>query len=163
MDLNQLTTELLGCAVSSRKHESWTEYTCVEHGNMWSVLDNEGFDDQEFCQLARDLARRMAERRDEVIEVLSDGDELPGWDRMSDLDRGCALLHVFKVDSEGESYATENYPARYRDDPDLTELDDRASSEHARWVCGDYDEVVDRLGLDEFERLYEMALTRSKG
>lgn len=50
---------------------------------------------------------------------------LPSWPEMSDLDKGAALLHLHKCDSEGAGYAIENYPARYFDDPRLTALSPR--------------------------------------
>ena len=84
--------------------------------------------------------------------------KLPSWEQMSDLDRGCALLHLWKVDYEGRSYATENYPARYQDDPVLVALSDKDSCRHARRVGGSYDDAIATIGADEVDRLYELAL-----
>lgn len=81
---------------------------------------------------------------------------LPTWDEMSDLDKGAALLHDHKRDSEGADYAVENYPCRYLDDPSLTALDGEDASEHAAEVCGE--DVFERLGGSEYERLYDLAL-----
>lgn len=88
--------------------------------------------------------------------ALREANPLPGWDEMSDLDKGCALLFDHKADSEGSDYAVENYPCRYRDDPRLVALDRRDASEHAAEVCGD--DVFDRIGGEEYERLYDLAL-----
>lgn len=81
---------------------------------------------------------------------------LPGWDDMSDLDKGAALLHDHKRESEGVEYAVENYPARYLDDPRLTALSPADASAHAAHVCGD--DVFERIGAAEHERLYDLAL-----
>ena len=82
---------------------------------------------------------------------------LPTWDEMSDLDKGAALLHDHKVQDEGESYATENYPAEYFDHPALLALDSEAASKHAQGLFGDKD-PFDMLGGKEFDRLYDLAL-----
>jgi hypothetical protein len=81
---------------------------------------------------------------------------LPGWDEMSDLDKGAALLHDHKRESEGADYAVENYPCSYIEDPRLTALDGEDASEHAAEVCGG--DVFDRLGAGEYRRLYDLAL-----
>ena len=85
--------------------------------------------------------------------------ELPTWDQMDDLDKGSALMHISKCDSEGNEYATENYPAAFFTHPALTALSDEAASEFAREVTGyndDGDDVWRKLG-DEFDRLYDLA------
>ncbi|MFI1194173.1 hypothetical protein ACH4T9_13060 [Micromonospora sp. NPDC020750] len=86
--------------------------------------------------------------------------DLPTWEQMSDLDKGAALLHDHKRDYEGVEYAVENYPARYFTDPRLTALDSEDASEHAAAVCGE--DVVDRIGRDEHERLYDLALDHER-
>jgi hypothetical protein len=83
---------------------------------------------------------------------------LPAWDDMSDADKGAALLHVWKRDWEGASYAVANYPCRYLDHPALVALTPREASRHAAGVCGTYDGVWQRLGVEEFDRLYGLVL-----
>lgn len=83
---------------------------------------------------------------------------LPDWDAMSDLDRGAALLHVWKRSREGGIYARENYPCRYLDDELLRSLDERVASRHAAVVAGSWDRVNDRVGSAEVARLYDLAL-----
>lgn len=79
---------------------------------------------------------------------------LPTWDELSDLDKGAALLHLHKRDYEGVSYAVENYPAHYLDDPRLVALDGKAASAHA----AQFGNVANDLDGDEYERLYDAAL-----
>lgn len=86
----------------------------------------------------------------------------PSWDAMSDLDRGAALLHIWKVQREGLTYALENYPCEYIDDEGLRALAREAACQHAQQVCGSYDAIRDRLGDNEFERLYNLALTQGQ-
>ena len=56
---------------------------------------------------------------------------LPGWDDLSDLDKGAVLLHNHKREWEGEVYAEENYPASYFDHPALVALSPIGASRHA--------------------------------
>ena len=83
---------------------------------------------------------------------------LPDWDDMSDADKGATLLHIHKRDNEGESYAVENYPARYFDDPRLTALDAEDACDHA----AQFEEPAEDLDGDEYERLYNLALDRER-
>lgn len=76
------------------------------------------------------------------------------WEDLSDLDKGAVLLHLSKVDIDGESYATQNYPCQYFDDPELTAMTPRQASEHAQSLGY----VWDICNQDEFERLYDLAL-----
>jgi len=84
--------------------------------------------------------------------------DLPTWDEMADVDKGCALLHLHKRDWEGNSYAVREYPCEYLDDPRLTALTPQAACRHAVTVGGSNDEAFQRLGQDEYERLYNLAL-----
>lgn len=84
--------------------------------------------------------------------------DLPTWDEMCELDRGAALMHVWKRKWETIRYAIEHYPAQYLADSRLAALDERLACWHARVVAGSWDEVCDRLGMDEVERLYYLAL-----
>lgn len=84
---------------------------------------------------------------------------LPTWDEMSDLDKGAALLHLHKRDWEGVEYAIAEYAAEYFDDERLTGLSRQDASAHAVQVCGgDVDAFTDRIGSDQFVRLYDLAL-----
>ena len=86
---------------------------------------------------------------------------LPGWDEMSDLDKGAALLHLHKREWEGEEYAVENYPARYFDDPRLTSLSPPEASRHAASLGRDEDKWT-ALGEAGYERLYDAALAADR-
>ena len=87
---------------------------------------------------------------------------LPSWDDMTDLDRGSALMFVWKVKREGSLYAREHYPVRYVDHPVLTALDVATACRHARQVVGTWREAGERLGDDEKQRLYDLALNHSR-
>lgn len=82
--------------------------------------------------------------------------KLPTWDEMSDLDKGAALLHLYKCESEGTEYADEHYPTRYLEDPALVALDEEDASEHAQGLFPK--DVFDVLGAQEYDRLYDLAL-----
>lgn len=81
---------------------------------------------------------------------------LPTWDEMSDRDKSIAMWHVYKRESDGASYAIEEYPAEYREHPALTGLDYDEACEHAKAVVGSIDQVFNRLGGDEYERLLNL-------
>ena len=79
---------------------------------------------------------------------------LPTWDEMSDLDKGCAAMHLWKRDAEGAAYAVWHYPARYLDDERLKALDSVAASRHAASMRAQ----AAALDADEWGRLYDLAL-----
>lgn len=83
---------------------------------------------------------------------------LPTWDEMTDLDKGAALLHAWKRDWEGVSYAIENYPAEYIEDPSLMGLDEKAACRHAAAVTAGWQD----WDFDEVQRLYDAALEESR-
>lgn len=91
-------------------------------------------------------------------------DALPSWGDLSDVDKGCALLHAWKVDQEGRDYAVENYPAKFHDHPDLTALQPIEACAYVDALnidLSDNDAVLigDReLSWDEYQRLYDLAL-----
>ncbi|MFI7126023.1 hypothetical protein ACIBQ1_10035 [Nonomuraea sp. NPDC050153] len=88
---------------------------------------------------------------------------LPAWDGLSDLDKGAALLHLVKVYEEGSAYAREHYPARYLDNPELKALDKAAACDHAAGLFKNgIDDVYDKLGEDEIDRLYDLALDEGR-
>ncbi|MEV1315467.1 hypothetical protein AB0J14_05200 [Micromonospora arborensis] len=88
---------------------------------------------------------------------------LPSWDDMTDLDRGAALMFVWKVSWEASYfYARENYPATYIDHPTLAALDVSEACRHARQVAGTWAEAGERLGDDEKQRLYDLALNHQR-
>lgn len=80
--------------------------------------------------------------------------DLPGWDDMSDLDRGAALLHLHKRRWEGVEYAVEEYPVRYFEHSGLLNLDPEEACDHAASLA-DREAV---LPPKECERLYDAAL-----
>jgi hypothetical protein len=82
----------------------------------------------------------------------------PTWDEMSDLDKGAALLHAWKRDWEGPSYAVAEYPAEYLENPALMRLDDREASRHAARVTKGWQD----WDVDEVQRLYDAALEASR-
>lgn len=86
---------------------------------------------------------------------------LPGWDAMSDLDKGAALMHLHKVESEGEDYARENYPAKFIDDSRLTALDTDDACTHALRFEEDSEQLLEENG-GEWERLYNLALDHER-
>lgn len=82
---------------------------------------------------------------------------LPSWEQMTDLDRGAALLHLHKRRVEGAAYAVEEYPVSYFDHPALLALDDEDACDHAAGLeC--QGASFNKLGADEYHRLYDMAL-----
>ncbi|ONH58363.1 hypothetical protein CcI49_23190 [Frankia sp. CcI49] len=84
--------------------------------------------------------------------------DLPSWDELHDLDKGAALLHVWKRKWEGGGYAREHYPARYLVHPRLIGLTPELACRHAITVAAHWNSAVNQLGMDEVERLYFGAL-----
>ena len=82
---------------------------------------------------------------------------LPGWDDLSDLDKGAILLHLHYREYEGEAVAEEDYPARIFDHPALVALTPLQASRHAA-TLGTAEHMYYRLGDTEFDRLYDAAL-----
>lgn len=83
---------------------------------------------------------------------------LPAWDDMSDLDKGAALMFVWKAHWERDyAYAREHYPVRFVDDPRLVRLGPVEACRHASLVTGGHTRALDRLGVDEHQRLYSLA------
>ncbi|OLT30075.1 hypothetical protein BJF79_39690 [Actinomadura sp. CNU-125] len=84
---------------------------------------------------------------------------LPGWDNLTDRDKGAALMHVWKCHWERDPfYARNHYPADYFDHPLLVDLDHKVASLHAVVVAGTWKQAMERLGEDEAQRLYDLAL-----
>lgn len=81
-------------------------------------------------------------------------DLLPKWDELTDLDKGCALFHLYKCETEGSGYAEQHYPCKYWGDEALAALPSRIASKHAQ---GFSDEIA-KLSESEDERLYNLAL-----
>jgi hypothetical protein len=101
----------------------------------------------------REVVATAAER--EHAEMMA---ALPGWGDMSDLDKGAALLHIHKRDSEGDEYAVENYPVKYIEDPRLTALSRQDACAHAARFEG----LAEELDGDEHGRLYDLALDHER-
>lgn len=90
--------------------------------------------------------------------------QLPTWDDMSELDKGCALMFVWKVHWEKSyPYARSNYPCRYKEHPELVALCEKDACRHARVVTGGYKAIDTKLGEEEFLRLYNKALDYERG
>jgi hypothetical protein len=127
---------------------------------------------------------RYSERELTLVEVLHDEGRaqmlanLPDWDSLTDVDKGCALLYAWKVENEGREYAVENYPAKFRDHPTLAQL---APAEACGYVdflkfdlflrdavrfADDREEAGPdeprEMTWDEFHRLYDLALAADR-
>lgn len=88
---------------------------------------------------------------------------LPDWDDMTDLDRGAALMFLWKCYWERSyAYARDNYPATYINDPRLLALDARDACRHASAVAGSHREAEERWGSAETQRLYDLALDHDR-
>ena len=108
---------------------------------------------------------------------------LPNWDELSDVDKGCALMFIWKVHWERSYiYARDNYPATYRDHPMLLALPVADRCRYANAVCkqkfgsfeggrtqwptprrgGPLDMSERGLGEDEWKRLYDLALAADR-
>jgi hypothetical protein len=83
---------------------------------------------------------------------------LPTWEQMSETDQSRALQHIWKAYWDDPSYAREHYPAEYVDHPELTALSPKEACAHAKKVTGGHEAIQDRLGMEEWERLYYVAL-----
>ncbi|MEU8310458.1 hypothetical protein AB0C84_43530 [Actinomadura sp. NPDC048955] len=79
--------------------------------------------------------------------------DLPGWDEMSDYDRGWALLHVYERDKRGTQHALTYSAPRFADDPRLSSLSAEAASAHATKIVSTTDEIIETIGEDEYDRL----------
>jgi hypothetical protein len=95
--------------------------------------------------------------RDQPVELrgecATDTPVLPGWDEMSDADKGAAMLHLRRRDWWGDAVAIEAHPCRYFDHPALVALSPAAASEHANGFAEDQWEDLDDA---EFERLIRL-------
>ena len=95
---------------------------------------------------------------------------LPLWEDMTDVDRGAALMFLWKCHWERNfQYARENYPCTYRGHPDLVALSERDACSHAgqivKELTGQWGHVAinAHLGEAEFDRLYNLALDAKRG
>lgn len=95
---------------------------------------------------------------DRKVAVVS----LPGWDKLSPLDRGAALLHLEKRYAEGDEYAVAEYPCEYFDDLALCDLSPAEACAHAASLFTDgWEQACDMLGV-EIDKLYDAALTADR-
>lgn len=94
---------------------------------------------------------------------------LPSWDELTDIDKGNALMFVWKCHWEKSyAYAREHYAATFTDHPVLRELPRNIRCQYAKNACrggvsyaevmSTYEVIRKRLGDDEFDRLYNLAL-----
>lgn len=74
--------------------------------------------------------------------------DLPSWDEMSSLDKGCALMHFYKCETEGDEYAAENYPCQYLDLEILKALPPELACAHALI----WQEAVEAMSGEDRER-----------
>lgn len=105
----------------------------------------------------------------EVGKPWIEATHLPQWGELSDVDKGSALMFVWKCWWERSyRYAHDNYPATYIEHPMLLDLPVTERCRHATAVALDgldryafrssYHATLHRLGEDEFKRLYDLAL-----
>lgn len=85
----------------------------------------------------------------------------PAFADLHDLDKGAVLIHLWKVGREGGAYARENYPCRFLADEDLCALERDEANNLARFY-GSHAHLVDTLGQEEADRLYDLALDIDK-
>lgn len=81
--------------------------------------------------------------------------DLPTWDEMSDLDKGSALLHVYRSTWSRQTRKIMN--CKYTDDPALVALNEKERSRHAHHVTGGIQRITSRLGNRETSRLMKIA------
>ena len=86
---------------------------------------------------------------------------LPTWGELSDLDKGAALLHLWKKDWEGDRYARREYPAKFLADERLRALNRDQANDYADSL-GDYASLCEQLGQEEADRLYDLALEHER-
>ena len=67
------------------------------------------------------------------------------------------MMHVWKRHWEGAGYAVAEYPCQYIEASELVALTPAEASRHAAEVCGSHHAMVDRLGEQEHDRLYDLA------
>lgn len=90
---------------------------------------------------------------------------LPSWDDLSDVDKGCVLMFLQKVEVEGEEYARENYSAQFVDNEVLVAL---VSADACDYAIGFEDQhsaesvLAEGGDLDEWQRLYDLALAATR-
>lgn len=80
---------------------------------------------------------------------------LPGWETMTDLDKGAALLHLDRREWDGPEAAVRDHPARYFNHPALTSLSPADASAYAASLSGP--NGVPGLEPDDYVRLYGLA------
>jgi hypothetical protein len=122
----------------------------------WGGAQQERISDLLNLPETRRIVREATER--EHAEMMA---TLPDWDDMSDLDKGAALMHIWKRDSEGGDYAIENYPVKYIEDPRLTALDREDACAHAARF-EDVSEELQEENSNEWSRLYDLALAHER-
>jgi hypothetical protein len=87
---------------------------------------------------------------------------LPGWEDMSDLDRGAALLHARQRDKIGDLAAIVLYPAVYFDHADLARLAPEIASRHAWSVTLGWPQAISVRGSRAVTRLCRLALAADR-
>jgi hypothetical protein len=107
---------------------------------------------------------RMAYRLPARFSSL-DPRSLPSWDALSDVDKGCVLMFLHKVEAEGSDYAKTDYPAKFVDNAELVALSPDDASDYALGFEDQHsaESVLDDGGdLDEWHRLYDLAYAATR-
>lgn len=146
------------CPVCNEVHK------LTEHHNQPSYINKYGIRQKGFLLIVHGpRGDRCAGSHTKPLPWL-EASGLPAWDEMSDLDKGAALLFVWKCHWERSyGYARDNYPATYIDDERLRALDPDEACRHGSNVAGMWKEANERLGAEETQRLYDLALAAAHG
>ncbi|MFD8564663.1 hypothetical protein ACFV1N_45995 [Streptosporangium canum] len=80
--------------------------------------------------------------------------DLPGWDDMSDLDKGAIVVAMWRA----KWWMLPSLrAARFLDDPVLVALDENSAARHMQKIVGSFDELRNRIGEAEMCRLERLA------
>lgn len=145
------------CAVCDEIHP------VTDHTDQPSFVNKYGIRQKPFVVVKHGPRNDRCEGSHAPAKPWLEASHLPAWDDLSDIDKGAALMHVWKCHWEASApYAIQHYPARYLDHPILLGLDSRTASCHAAAVAGRWVDACERLGDAEVERLYDLAFVRDR-
>jgi hypothetical protein len=139
---------LAGSVLASEEYDDQSAWICSHEGSKYSQSD------LTLVEVVHDEGRAQMLRT------------LPGWGDLTDIDRGAALLYASAVSNEGHEYACENYPARFRDHPILTQLRPHEACNYVDSLGIDLNDSAavligadeSSLSWDEYRRLYDLAM-----
>lgn len=80
---------------------------------------------------------------------------LPTWDEMGDMDKGAALLHVYR--STWSRNARKTLYCKYTQDERLVALSEKERSKHAHFVTGGHARAQSAIPPLEYRRLCKIA------